>query len=430
MKMTATRLDGLKASDRRQAFTDDSVPGLTLYVGPEPRGTKTWYWRGRINSTIISHKLGRYPAHTYAMARAWALEIISFRDLGRDIVAERAAETEAKAARDEHNGQWLFDTWIDRDASQRNKQSTIAEKRAVWKRDLESKIGAMSIHDIDHDVLDEIICAKASSAPIQANRLVALLCRMFNWATKQGRRETGLKANPAAYLYKPSRERKRSRVLNDRELGYLLALLDESSSDGAPGIRLIVDTGVRRSEAFRLEWPELDLVAGDWVLPGGDRTKNGLIFVVPLMSRTVSMLRAQEKTSKSQFVFWSRRSPKNAMSGLTKFHLQLYTAMEKMAVRDGHELDWWTLHDLRRTMATKMSGFRDRKDRPLIPPHVVEACLNHVSGEAKAGVAGVYNQHQYYAEKKAAYHLWHSHLESCRLAERRRIAALNIRLGA
>ena len=36
-----------------------------------------------------------------------------------------------------------------------------------------------------------------------------------------------------------------------------------------------------------------------------------------------------------------------------------------------------------------------------IPPHVVEAVLNHISG-SKAGVAGVYNKAMYLKEKRDA----------------------------
>jgi hypothetical protein len=41
----------------------------------------------------------------------------------------------------------------------------------------------------------------------------------------------------------------------------------------------------------------------------------------------------------------------------------------------------WTLHDLRRTVATGMADIG-------IQPHIIEAVLNHISGH-KAGVAGV-----------------------------------------
>ena len=46
----------------------------------------------------------------------------------------------------------------------------------------------------------------------------------------------------------------------------------------------------------------------------------------------------------------------------------------------------WRLHDLRRTVVTGMN------DDLGIWPHVVEAVVNHVTGAAKRGVAGVYNR--------------------------------------
>jgi hypothetical protein len=38
-------------------------------------------------------------------------------------------------------------------------------------------------------------------------------------------------------------------------------------------------------------------------------------------------------------------------------------------------------------------------------PHVVEACVNHVSGH-KAGVAGIYNRAVYATEKREAVERW------------------------
>ena len=49
----------------------------------------------------------------------------------------------------------------------------------------------------------------------------------------------------------------------------------------------------------------------------------------------------------------------------------------------------WTLHDLRRTAATRMADLG-------VQP-IVEAVLNHVSGH-KAGVAGIYNRSAYRKE--------------------------------
>jgi hypothetical protein len=46
-----------------------------------------------------------------------------------------------------------------------------------------------------------------------------------------------------------------------------------------------------------------------------------------------------------------------------------------------------------------------------IAPHIVEACLNHVSGH-KVGVAGVYNKAEYLPEKRVALERWASHVEA------------------
>ena len=41
-----------------------------------------------------------------------------------------------------------------------------------------------------------------------------------------------------------------------------------------------------------------------------------------------------------------------------------------------------------------------------VQPHVVEAVVNHMSGTAKAGVAGVYNRALYLEERKRALDVW------------------------
>ena len=43
-------------------------------------------------------------------------------------------------------------------------------------------------------------------------------------------------------------------------------------------------------------------------------------------------------------------------------------------------------------------------------PHVVEAIVNHMSGLAKAGVAGVYNRALYLEDRRRALNAWHNWL--------------------
>jgi hypothetical protein len=64
----------------------------------------------------------------------------------------------------------------------------------------------------------------------------------------------------------------------------------------------------------------------------------------------------------------------------------------------------WTLHDLRRTVATGLQRLGVRLE-------VTEAVLNHISG-SRAGIRGVYQQHDWAAEKRAALDGWAAHVVS------------------
>jgi integrase len=58
----------------------------------------------------------------------------------------------------------------------------------------------------------------------------------------------------------------------------------------------------------------------------------------------------------------------------------------------------WTLHDLRRTVATGLQRLGVRLE-------VTESVLNHISG-SRAGVAGIYQRHDWVDEKRAAIDAW------------------------
>ena len=68
------------------------------------------------------------------------------------------------------------------------------------------------------------------------------------------------------------------------------------------------------------------------------------------------------------------------------------------------EIADWRIHDLRRTMATGFQKLGIRFE-------VTEATLNHISGMSRAGVAGVYQQHDWKEEKREALEKWAKHCE-------------------
>ena len=67
---------------------------------------------------------------------------------------------------------------------------------------------------------------------------------------------------------------------------------------------------------------------------------------------------------------------------------------------------WLRLHDLRRTMVTTMN------DKLGVPPHIVEAVVNRITGPAKSGVAGIYNKALYLEDRRKALNKWNKYIES------------------
>ena len=223
--------------------------------------------------------------------------------------------------------------------------------------------------------------------PVAANRARGTLSALFTWAIGEGLCET----NPVAGTNKNS-ETSRDRVLTDAELARIW--LAAPNSGYGRIVKLLMITAQRRDEIGSLSWseikdmdkPEKALIA----LPK-ERTKNSRPHDVPLSGLALTELKAQPEFAGRDLVFGEGEG---GYSGWSRSKAALDAACK---VRD------WTLHDLRRTAATRMADIG-------IQPHVIEAAINHVSGH-KAGVAGIYNRSTYAAEKRAALNEWAGYLQ-------------------
>lgn len=148
-----------------------------------------------------------------------------------------------------------------------------------------------------------------------------------------------------------------------------------------------------------LSWNELDRNERNWTLPG-DRAKNGEPNCIPLNALAISVL---DSVAGSQN--WPRKGkifPTSTGGSFTGYH-KGKERLDQLVARDGGDpIAPWRLHDLRRTLAT---GFQ----RLGVRFEVTEAVLNHVSG-SRAGVAGIYQRHDWKAEKREAMDLWNDHV--------------------
>lgn len=231
-------------------------------------------------------------------------------------------------------------------------------------------------------------------SPSQANHLFGVLRTFFGWCE----RRDYIAASPIRKLTKPHKEKDRTRVLTDAELVAIWNACEDDSFGKI--VRMLILTGQRRGEIAALE--------SGWTADGTITfpphiTKNGEEHTIPLAQNAQSLLAEalredysvlpdQGNKSNSTILFPSPKTGK-VLIGFQKMKRELD---KRCGVKN------WTLHDLRRTFSTRCAELG-------VMPHIVERCLNHLTGEISP-LARRYNHHTYVTEMKAAFDLWDAHI--------------------
>jgi integrase len=274
----------------------------------------------------------------------------------------------------------------------------------VFEVHVRPRIGKLSIYDLKRTdivrMLDEIEDKGAgkrrgrAGAPVMADRVLAILRKAFNW---QASRDDGF--NPPIVKgmarTKPQ-ERARKRVLADDELRDLWAALDQITKPAPyPAlVRTLLLTAQRRDEVAQMAESEIgndDL----WVIPA-ERYKTNIANAVPLTPRTLAVLESvrpvADANGKRTGLVFSTNEGKVPFSGFSKAKRALDEKIAEIRKAGGREpMHSWTLHDLRRTARSLMS-------RAGVSSDIAERVLGHVI----PGVRGVYDRHEYAAEKRDA----------------------------
>lgn len=396
--LTAKGIEAL-ASDpvARQEIPDGGVPGLYLVI--QPSGAKSWAVRYRHEGKPRKMVLGKYPAMTLASARRKAETALDAAVRGHDPAAEALAEKAAKKAEATDPDRDLVKTvvadFLKRHASQNR---TADETAAIFRRNVLPKWGERRLDEITRrDVLDLLDGIVDRGAPVAANRTLAAVRKLFNWAVARD----VLATSPCAGVKPPSPETSRDRVLSDDEVRWFWTATAELGWPFGPMFRALLLTAQRRDEVAEMTRAE---VSGNlWTIPAA-RAKNGRVHAVPLSAAAVAVLDAAPRIAGSKgYIFTT--TGETAPSGFSKAKHRLDALMLAAAQADDETIDaipHWTLHDLRRTAASGMA-------RCGVNLPVIERVLNHVSGSF-GGVAGVYNRHSYADEMARALDLWAAHV--------------------
>ena len=157
-------------------------------------------------------------------------------------------------------------------------------------------------------------------------------------------------------------------------------------------LRILLLTGQRRTEIAHAKVEHL--TRAGWLFP---ETKNGKAHSIPITDLMLAELRLLPSVD-SGYLF-STTAGKRPIGAFNDVKARLDKAMTKAAAS---AVEPFTLHALRHTMKTHWTKLG-------ISKAVSERQLNHTSGEF-AGMAGLYNHHDFMAERKAATELWGVHL--------------------
>ena len=410
VNLTARSVENWKPNPaKRQEVPDGLCQGLYLLV--TERGAKSWTLRYRHEGKPRKYTLGPYPALPLAEARSIARDKLLAIAKGADPASERADAAEAeKAVReaDERARRDRFETvagiFFDRYLKPNNRSAD--ESKRIIDRILIPAWGPRQLPDIGRrDVIELLDGIVDRGSPIMANRTLALVRKLLNWAIERGITE----ANPAAGISAPGKEKSRDRVLTDEELAEVLIASEALGWPFGPVVRLLVLTAQRRDEVASMRWSEIDFEKAVWTI-AANVAKNGKAHEVPLAPAVLSLLGAIPRVGDLVFSTTGR----TAVSGFSKAKGKLDTkimAARLQTIKDSgadpatvQPIGEWRFHDLRRTAASGMAGLG-------IAPHVIDRALNHISGTIR-GVAAVYNRHDYFEERRKALEAWSNFVTS------------------
>lgn len=253
LKLTKTAVDSAQADHKDYELRDTSIPGFLLKVTPTGRKIFMVAYVAR-NGQRRKPAIGRFGEITVEQARSIAQDWLADVRKGNDPSAERSAARQAPTVSE------LFDRFISDYSESRNKPSTVQSNRGYGKTHIIPAIGMLKVPDVTRADISALM-KRMTNSPTNANRVLAVVRKMFNMAEVWGLRPDG--SNPCRHVPKYP-ERGKTRLITDAELKRLYEYLDRADAEGLEhpfitlAIRLQFEFAARMSEILELEWVWID----------------------------------------------------------------------------------------------------------------------------------------------------------------------------
>jgi integrase len=306
---------------------DTELKGFAVRLTP---GAKTFVFEKRMGGRVRRMTLGRYGVLTVEQARQEAIKKAAEVATGGDPAAARRAGRASPTWRDLEDRYGA--EWLPRKRSAGEDRRLLNGVLAQWRQSPLAAISRAQVAKLHAEI--------GRAHPYQANRVLALIRKMFNLAAVWG-----LHAGPNPCRGIPAfPERKRDRFVTPEELPRLWrALQREANPYIRTAIIILLLTGARRGEVLTMKWEDLDMAQGIWRIP---QTKADRPHHVPLPRPALEELRKLPRLADTPYVFAGQRQGAPLVN--------IDKAWRR--IRRDASLEDVRIHDLRRTLGSWLAS--------------------------------------------------------------------------
>ena len=334
-KLSKSLVERLTPADADCVVWDADLPGFGVRV--KPSGVKSYVvqYRDRKSGASRRKTIGQHgPLLTFHKARERARIILAYALQGNDPVADDRAVREAPSIRE------LAADYLKQHAIPKKRSRSVANDRSMIERLILPRLGGKKVKEVGSRDIQAMHVAMRK-APYQANRVLAVLSKMFSLAVKWGWRAD----NPVKGIER-YQEQRRERWLSDDELTRLLdALITHANQRAANAVRFQLLTGARIGEVLSARWSDVDLARGVWIKPS-HHTKQKRTEHLPLSAAALTLLaEIRERADPKERYLFPGNVPDKSLQGIKKFWRN---------VADQAGLEDYRLHDNRHTHASHL----------------------------------------------------------------------------
>ena len=386
--LTDTKARAAKAKGTPYKLADRE--GLYLFI--TTKGSKSWRYDYRLAGVRQTLTIGQYPDTSLTKARDKLAK-------ARQLVAQGVSPAEAKQSEKAqarvaraNTVQALGEKWYQVRSNSRSRSWCDNAKRFL-EQDIYPALGGKPIREVTPDDIERLVRNVAEKRGAKSAHYMRLtLAGLFKSLPRS--LSLGNPARDVGTVIELPKAKPKGRALTAKEIPAFL-----EAADRYPGrpqtkvcVRLLMISFARKRELIEARWDEIDLAAGEWVIPA-ERMKRDKPHIVPLARQAVECFRLLKALAgDSPYVFPNLGDPRKPMGAST---------LNKVFERIGYGGGRFTPHGARSTASTALNSQGWSAD-------AIERQLSHSERDL---VRAAYNHSDHMQERRKMMQAWADYLD-------------------